>query len=121
MATVIAPDVESDFDYDFSPEEEQLLLQLASNTPATQPLPEPVPEEPNPRVAVDLVPGKTDSIADDEAALALLDASSHGLDQHLAPSAIGEALQVTREDTLTLNEDVRYPNCICHSTKCKIV
>lgn len=100
MATLIAPDTDSDFGYDFSPEEEQLLLQLASSDPATA--------RDETSAVIDAVPGKTDSIAGD-----IEDAYTPGLGQRLASQSGGGAFRVPGDDAppaVSLNEDVRYPN-----------
>ncbi|KPM45345.1 hypothetical protein AK830_g1209 [Neonectria ditissima] len=56
----MTPDSDSEFGYDFSVEEEDLLIQLASNNPTTPRLPPPPPPPDVKLAVIDSVPGRTD-------------------------------------------------------------
>lgn len=86
MAVLVASDSDSEFGYDFSPEEEQLLLQLGSQNGASSHV-DPACHSRAPATvneilvsgtsiaAIDCVPGKTDSVFGDDASTSLEDAS----------------------------------------------
>lgn len=109
MATSFNSGSDSEFDFDFSPEEEQLLLQLASNTPAGATR----LGESSLSIVIDSVPGKTDSVAGDDTTVDFKDGRDHRLGDRVASGPEG-AEDVSRLPALSpplpLHEDVSYPN-----------
>lgn len=115
---LIPPDSDDEFDYDFSAEEEELLLQLASKNPA-HPAQQSVFEEGNyAKLAIDSVPGQTESVFGDDN----LDrgetrpfgsggaqAVQHQNNQ-LATSALPKVPVL--EPPASSDQDVSYPDCM---------
>lgn len=105
MAASLAQDSDSDFGYDFSAEEEELLIQLASN-PRAAPV--------SGTAVIDTVPGKTDVISGEHAAI--LQSSSVALELQLQNDPTSRAIppEVESRDLgslAALDADVSYPDC----------
>lgn len=66
---LVAPDSDNEFGYDFSVEEEELLLQLTSKSPQPPKRPSVFGVKDSAKAAIDLVPGKTESVFGDEVSL----------------------------------------------------
>lgn len=104
-------DSDSDFGYDFTPEDEQLLLQLGSN-PALQSA---TPTVDTVIGAIDTVPGRTEVIATNEPT----DLDYHDADTRDRQGDSGAALLPPEVDSrgpqapLPLLEDITYPDCMC--------
>ena len=93
-------DNESDYGYDFSPEDEEALIQLASlqdfcaETGQT-----------GSNSVIDALPGKTDSVAGDDVG---------DVDRNFPPAECSRAPQAgarSLPSPVSLAEDVSYPNC----------
>ena len=120
MAALLTDTIDSDseFGYDFSPEDEEALIQLASAdpTPATR-------HQPAATSVIDAVPGKTESVAGDDVAI-LNDVRTHAPGTHAHRGLIstagdpararrGQAAQAqTLPSPVSLNQDVAYPDCM---------
>jgi hypothetical protein len=102
---------DSDFGYDFSPEEERLLIQLASANHNPAPV---LRDFDDAASVIDSVPGKTDSVAGDHAATFELDGSVRAQPVHdgQTTSTGLPALEsaAALPSPLSLNEDISYPD-----------
>lgn len=114
MAALLTIDSDSEFGYDFTPEDEEALILLASAdpTPATR-------HPPAATSVIDAVPGKTDSIAGDD--VAILDNARTHVPKKYAnrgpltdPGARGDKAAQSRilPSPVSLNQDVTYPDCM---------
>lgn len=116
MALMI-PDSDDEFDYDFSAEEEQLLLQLGSKNPVP-PVQQPSLEKDNyAKLAIDSVPGQTERVFGDDdfdrghprtlgSGSAQTSQSHHNM---LAISALPKVPGL--EPPASFDQDVSYPDC----------
>lgn len=110
MASLIFPDSGSEFEYDFSPEEEHLLLQLASQPPASL-LPRHLGSarlESEISATIDSVPDRTATVAG-ESLGPILQNGVYGFSSEGAPLAQG--VLPTVSPLIPIPHDVSYPNC----------
>ena len=129
MAAALTSDSDGEFGYDFSPEEEQFMWQLASPdsiaadtslSPAAHPgLTVPLTEGTGNGAAVDLVPGKTESIDGDGGVTKFQHARPLELVASLPPRAAAADHRAPLDGTqprsvslpqISLLKDVQYPN-----------
>lgn len=123
MAALLSLDLESDseFGYDFSPEDEEALIQLASvnSHPATR-------RAPDIGTVIDSVPGKTESISGDKNAPLHAERNHTYAHGHRGPPSRDSAPTVCASrataaqsaqprslpSPVSLHEDVAYPDCM---------
>jgi hypothetical protein len=98
-------DQDSDFGYDFSPDEEQLLLQLASNGPPLLQTASSLDENKTDTL-IDALPAKADPITEAN------QASSHAENVTSAPDVVSTtALGETTADAITHSLSLSVPSC----------
>lgn len=119
MAVLLETDNDSDFGYDFSPADEQLLLSLASFHDDGSPPPL-VPKQQVPfptsqaarRPAVDAVPGQTESLDGNQTSNA---SGSAGVLATASRSRCRHAVDRTIAAAHGPDEDAQYPDCMLHA------
>ena len=115
-------DDESDFGYDFSAEEEQLLIQLATQAPSSDQRESPLRPDDKSSVTIDSLPGRTESV--------ISDAALHELENTYVPmlgtgvvsfpdtgaqAAAAEPRLRTTSPSDSAGKDIIYPDCMYSS------
>ena len=110
---LVASDNDSEFGYDFSAEEEELLHQLASSKSGSSHLQSTVNKPNHARVAIDSVPEKAHSVYGDNVSdFGSIKVPGSESTATAWPAASTESILPSLAPAASFDQDVNYPDCM---------